>query len=140
MAVKRAEQNPWILRCPQGHSSIDIHKQSFRCRSCGGVYQGQPFDVREHEFPVEDAPGVVAPDRERILAALVVMVDQKPTRGTTQTQTIATAADRALTIKQAGQALSRLEDDGFAERVSGTRWRPTDRGREHVHGGVRDGE
>lgn len=45
--------DPWLDRCPEGHSSLRSRREGYCCQSCGVRYRGEPYDPRQTEFPVE---------------------------------------------------------------------------------------
>lgn len=50
--------HPWVLRCPNGHTSIRQYRTSdeTECRACGFRWEGKPFDAREiAEFPIDES-------------------------------------------------------------------------------------
>lgn len=115
-------RDPWVLRCPKGHSAVEIYSESFRCTACGATYNGEPFDVRETSFPV-DGVSPCTPSKSEVLEWLVETTDQ-PTRSWVR----AREAD-AWRSRSTGRILAELRVDGLVEkRGNGNRgheWRPT---------------
>ena len=122
--------DPWRNRCPQGHASVTIYAESYKCGTCGEHYAGEPYDPKHTEFPVEDDPPLPKDTETEILAELV--------RRTAEPTTSWLRA-RQFDIgrpKQVGQLLAGLEDQGLVEKVTGAprghHWRPTEAGRQRV--------
>lgn len=132
MPVKPADPNPWILRCPKGHTTLSIHADGYKCESCGGRYDGEPYDAREHEFPVT-GHGPVVVGKDDVLRVAVSYLEH-PGRIRIRARTVAEQLG-GVTASQVGQILGQLEEDGLVEgHVGGAPgwWRPTEEGRREV--------
>lgn len=117
--------DPWRLRCPEGHSTIDIYHAGYRCRSCGAVYEGEPYDAKHTDFPVRtDAGSCVS--RDDVLEAVVRECSQ-PNKSR-----VAVSELSVESRSQAAQELAKLERDGLVRRLGcGSPrhyWQPTDAG------------
>lgn len=142
MASKSPVTDPWRLRCPKGHATIEIGKSGYRCESCGGRYHGEPYDASKTDFPVTD-PTFTSSDREEVLEALVEYCDH-PNHPAILAKYLARGTDRADrcvgSYRQVVHALTALEEDGLVERGGrGEKrrgfWWPTEAGIERVRGG-----
>ena len=114
--------DPWKLRCPEGHTSIDINSSSYQCDACGVTYEGEPFDAAETEFPVEGT----ARNQWTVERALHRLYQH-----TGDAETAAYARDIAENARSMGSALARAADKGFVVRENRgqtARWRLTQTG------------
>ena len=125
-------RDPWRQRCPKGHTSIKLlpETDSYRCGACQESYEGEPYDAKEHEFPIDEDPRP-KDIHDDVLAALVRKCSDPTTTW---------VRARDLTEEDArrvGRILSQLEADGLVERgrENSSRaqlWRPTEAAREQV--------
>lgn len=130
----------WRKRCPEGHTSIRIHSDTYRCNSCGVTYVGEPFDATKvEEFPVDEdeRPESYDPvDDSDVLEELVEICDQ-PDRQWAKARDL----DGGNT-RQVGISLGRLQKDGLVHSRgsyrTGSAWRPTRTGLERVSSRVNE--
>lgn len=123
--------NPWRQRCPQGHASVTHFSDTYHCNACGRTYEGDPYDAKRTEFPVEGDDALPKDIHDQVLAELVHQC-KDPTTEWCRAHKIGIGSPR-----QVGRVLAGFEDDGLVERLGsggnkGHHWRPTDAGRQRV--------
>jgi len=113
---------PYRYRCPEGHSSISVYSEGYRCTACEDYYRGDPYDVQDTEFPVDDAPA------DPITAASVLRSIYRQTKDTDTTVKAGDIDDRTRAV---GTKLHELYKHGLVERWGASspyRWHLTDAG------------
>jgi hypothetical protein len=126
----------WTQRCPEGHSAIESRGDGFLCESCDVIYQCDPFDARESEFPVDhDVPTRDTADSADVLKALVARIERD---GTAHWASVHQLPPSLGTHKQIAGALRYLKEQGFVTIAGHSsdrhRWQPSERGRKAAGG------
>ena len=103
----------WLKRCPKGHTSLR-HQQNggYACHTCGEVYDGDPYDVRETRFPVDESPRPQIGEFE-LLKRAVEFEQRGNSRWTWEDVTPPTVDDG----RQVGRRLTQLRERGYIEVV-----------------------
>lgn len=120
--------DPWTQRCPKGHAALENVVNGYACASCRRAgddyrYEGEPFDARKHEFPVDDyrveTREIV--DRDRVLRIMVARADKV-------TWTAVGHIEHLGTRQEIGAQLRELRKDGLVKKREQSHrplWRPT---------------
>jgi len=122
--------DPWRLRCPKGHASVTVYSDTYLCEACDETYDGEPFDAKRTEFPVDEEPLPKAVHDE-VLAELVRRCEDD------NTSRLLARRLHPGRSRQIGAILAELAQDGLVEKLgcgspNGYKWRPTEAGRRHV--------
>ena len=116
----------WRYRCPEGHTSIKQHRESFYCHSCGLTYDGDPIDAAADGSPLDEADPQPRDDLTMVQAAKLLWAYVG------DTDTTARARDVYPHPQQMGFQLREAADHGWVECVvhssRGHRWRVTEAG------------
>lgn len=123
-------ETPWRQRCPKGHASVTVYSDTYGCNACGRSYDGEPFDAKHTEFPVDQEPRP-KDFHDEVLAELVRECEDPTTYSMRAHQLSAGSPS------QVGRILAELQRDGLVERLgsggkNGHHWRPTEDGRRQV--------
>jgi len=115
----------WRYRCPEGHVSIERYKESFRCRSCGLTYSGDPIDASADASAIDTAEPEPY-DKMTPRIAVQLLWDYAG-----DTDTTAHARELSAAPSQVGAQLRVAAEKGLVERVGVSRaeqWRVTESG------------
>jgi len=118
---------PWRRRCPEGHTSIVTRpsKSTYRCRSCGKTYSGEPVDAKRDSGATPEGDTY-----ERVHPNTAVYALYQATRGIDGTAKARQLSSRPVAY---GQALRQAAERGYVRRLSpettgANRWQLTESG------------
>lgn len=121
-------RSAWQLRCPKGHSSIDSRGTGYRCRSCDVVYEGDAYNAKTTEFPVDDVDDVETRDYldvDEVLSAMVAAADRREWSHAGHLSHLGRQSDIGVKLRM-------LHQRGLIERYGNADspylWRVTERG------------
>lgn len=124
--------SPWRYRCPKNHNTLEQRKQGYYCKACQTRYEGDPYDAKHTDFPVEHDDGLEDGPHRRTVLAELVRICEGPMRAAVKSREI----DCGSTA-QVRHALVELEERGLVDRRDQQPrawWRPTAKGRRAIQG------